>query len=87
MIECHSSASKSPWHDYVIHELKKENTKQITEKKTQTKQKQKHKKVDKPGYYDRHVSSQCLNLMLSVEHGFFDKLLSFFSAVFVDLLY
>ena len=22
MIECHSSASKSPWHDYVIHELK-----------------------------------------------------------------
>ena len=21
-IECHSSASKSPWHDYVIHELK-----------------------------------------------------------------
>ena len=23
MIECHSSASKSPWHDYVIHELKK----------------------------------------------------------------
>ena len=23
VIECHSSASKSPWHDYVIHELKK----------------------------------------------------------------
>ena len=22
VIECHSSASKSPWHDYVIHELK-----------------------------------------------------------------
>ena len=22
MIECHSTASKSPWHDYVIHELK-----------------------------------------------------------------
>ena len=21
-VECHSSASKSPWHDYVIHELK-----------------------------------------------------------------
>ena len=24
MIECHSSASKSPWHDYIIHELKTE---------------------------------------------------------------
>ena len=23
MIECHSSAYKSPWHDYVIHELKR----------------------------------------------------------------
>ena len=23
MIECHSSAPKSPWHDYVIHELKR----------------------------------------------------------------
>ena len=23
VIECHSSASKSPWHDYVIHELKR----------------------------------------------------------------
>ena len=23
VIECHSSAPKSPWHDYVIHELKK----------------------------------------------------------------
>ena len=22
VIECHSSASKSPWHDYVIHDLK-----------------------------------------------------------------
>ena len=24
VIECHSSAPKSPWHDYVIHELKTE---------------------------------------------------------------
>ena len=24
MSECHSIASKSPWHDYVIHELKTE---------------------------------------------------------------
>ena len=23
VIECHSSASKSPWHDYISHELKK----------------------------------------------------------------
>ena len=23
VIECHSSASKSPWHDYVFHELKR----------------------------------------------------------------
>ena len=30
VIECHSSASKSPWHDYVIHELKTKLTRQTS---------------------------------------------------------
>ena len=34
VIECHSSASKSPWHDYVIHELK---TKKKKSKQKKTK--------------------------------------------------
>ena len=37
VIECHSSASKSPWHDYVIHELKTKKKKVKTkENKTPT---------------------------------------------------
>ena len=41
VIECHSSAPKSPWHDYVIHELKTRWLYDISRKKNKQTNKQK----------------------------------------------